>query len=101
MAYTDTTNIVLHMPIPGTSEPAAISLLNENCVQLDAHDHTAVAGRGIAVGRLRSGLAAAIPAAGAAGSVYFARDTGLFYIDNGTQWVQLHTDPGGAPRMWR
>lgn len=96
MAYSDTANIILHMPIPGTQEPAAIALLNENCVQIDAHDHTAATGKGLAVGRLRSGLSAAQPGAGNAGSVYFATDTGLFYLDNGTAWVLFHTDPGGG-----
>lgn len=96
MAYTDTTNIVLHMPIPGTNEPAAISLLNENCVQLDAHDH--LGGRGLGVGRLRSGLSAAQPAAGSPGGVYYATDTELLYVDTGTTWAALHGDTGaGTP----
>jgi len=92
MAYTDTSNIVLHMPVPGTQEPAAISLLNENCVQLDLHDH--LLGKGVGVGRLRAGISASQPAAGQVGGVYFASDSRLLYIDDGTTWLRFFTDAG-------
>jgi hypothetical protein len=94
MAYTDTPNMPLHMPTPGTKEPAQISLLNENCVVLSNHDHTT--GKGLAMGRLRSGLAANRPAAGSAGNVYFSTDTGIFNVDTGTAWVQFLTSGGQA-----
>jgi hypothetical protein len=93
MAYTVTANIPLNMPTPGTREPAQISLLNENCVQLSNHDHTS--GKALAVGRMRSGLAANRPAASSAGNVYFSTDTGIFSIDTGTAWVEFLTS-GGA-----
>jgi hypothetical protein len=94
MAYTDTPNMPLHMPTPGTKEPASIALLNENCVVLSNHDHTN--GKGLAMGRLRSGLAANRPAAGQAGNVYFSTDTGTFNADTGTAWVQFLTSGGQA-----
>jgi hypothetical protein len=94
MAYTDTANIPLHMPVPGSKEPAQIALLNENCVTLSNHDHTT--GKALAVGRMRSGLAANRPAAGSAGNVYFSTDTGVFNADTGTAWVQFLTSGGQA-----
>ena len=94
MAYIDTENMPLHMPVPGSREPAQIALLNENCVTLSNHDHTN--GKGLAIGRLRSGLEANRPAAGSAGNVYFATDTGRFYVDTGTAWVQFITEGGQA-----
>jgi hypothetical protein len=94
MAYIDTSNMPLHMPVPGTREPAQIALLNENCVVIDAHDHGT--GKGLAIGRLRSGLAANRPAAGTPGNVYFSTDTGLFNVDTGTAWVQFLTSGGQA-----
>jgi hypothetical protein len=93
-AYIDTENIPLHMPVPGTREPAQIALLNENCVTLSNHDHTT--GKCLAVGRLRSGLQANRPAASTAGNVYFATDTGRFYVDTGTAWVEFITSGGQA-----
>jgi len=94
VAYIDTTNMPLHMPVPGTREPAQIALLNENCSVIDGHDHTT--GKGIAMGRLRSGLATNRPAAGSAGNVYFSTDTGVFNVDTGTAWVQFLTSGGQA-----
>ena len=94
MAYTDTANIPLHMPVPGSKEPAQIALLNENCVTLSTHDHTT--GKALAIGRMRSGLAANRPAAGSAGNVYFSTDTGVFNADTGTAWVQFLTSGGQA-----
>src|SRR5881394_1723116 len=94
MAYTDTANIPLHMPVPGSKEPAQIALLNENCVTLSNHDHTT--GKALAIGRMRSGLAANRPAAGSAGNVYFSTDTGVFNADTGTAWVQFLTGGGQA-----
>jgi hypothetical protein len=94
MAYTVTPNLPLNMPTPGTREPAQIALLNDNCVVLSNHDHTT--GKALAVGRLRSGLNANRPAAGTAGNVYFATDTGNFYVDTGTAWVQFITSGGQA-----
>jgi hypothetical protein len=94
MAYTDTANIPLHMPVPGSKEPAQIALLNENCVTLSNHDHTT--GKALAIGRMRSGLAANRPAAGSAGNVYFSTDTGVFNADTGTAWVQFLTSGGQA-----
>lgn len=94
MAYTDTANIPLHMPVPGSKEPAQIALLNENCVTLSTHDHTT--GKALAIGRMRSGLAANRPAAGSAGNVYFSTDTGVFNVDTGTAWVQFLTSGGQA-----
>jgi hypothetical protein len=99
MAYIDTTNMPLHMPVPGSREPAQIALLNENCVVIDAHDHGT--GKGLAIGRLRSGLDANRPAAGTAGNVYFSTDTGRFYVDTGTAWVQFLTEGGqGTVTGW-
>jgi len=40
---------------------------------------------------LQHGLAAAIPAAGNAGRVYFATDTSVIYQDNGAAWVSVFT----------
>lgn len=94
MAYIDTTNMPLHMPVPGTREPAQIALLNENCVVIDAHDHGT--GKGLAIGRLRSGLAINRPAAGTPGNIYFSTDTGIFNVDTGTAWVQFLTSGGQA-----
>jgi hypothetical protein len=82
------------MPVPGSKEPAQIALLNENCVTLSNHDHTT--GKALAVGRMRSGLAANRPAAGSAGNVYFSTDTGVFNADTGTAWVQFLTSGGQA-----
>jgi hypothetical protein len=99
VAYIDTSNMPLHMPVPGTREPAQIALLNENCIVLDAHDHGT--GKGLAIGRLRSGLDTNRPAAGTAGNVYFATDTGRFYVDTGTAWVQFLTEGGqGTVTGW-
>jgi hypothetical protein len=99
VAYIDTTNMPLHMPVPGSREPAQIALLNENCVVLDTHDHTD--GKGLAIGRLRSGLEANRPAAGSPGYVYFATDTGRFYVDTGSAWVQFLTEGGqGTVTGW-
>lgn len=99
MAYIDTENIPLHMPVPGTREPAQIALLNENCVVLSQHDHTD--GKALAIGRLRSGLEASRPAAGSAGNVYFSTDTGRFYADTGTAWVGFLTEGGqGTVTGW-
>jgi hypothetical protein len=94
VGYIDTSNMPLHMPVPGSREPAQIALLNENCVVIDAHDHTT--GKGLAMGRMRSGLNANRPAAGSAGNVYFATDTGRFYVDTGTAWVGFITEGGSA-----
>jgi hypothetical protein len=99
VAYIVTENIPLNMPVPGTREPAQIALLNENCVTLSNHDHTD--GKALAVGRLRAGLEANRPAAGSAGNVYFATDTGRFYVDTGTAWVQFLTEGGqGTVTGW-
>ena len=38
---------------------------------------------------LQSGLDAAKPAAGSAGRIYWATDTGIYYRDNGTAWVEV------------
>ena len=92
MAYTDTSYMPLHMPTPGTREPAAISLLNQNCVVIAAHDHST--GKGIPVSVLRSGIASSRPAASLAGQVYFATDSGLMSVDNGTAWVDFMTTTG-------
>jgi hypothetical protein len=92
MAYTDTDYMPLHMPTPGTREPAAIALLNENCVVLSAHDHSN--GKGVPVSVIRSGLAANRPAASAAGQVYFGTDSGTMAVDNGTAWVEFITTQG-------
>lgn len=92
MSYIDTPNLPLHMPVPGTREPAQIALLNENCVVLSEHDHTN--GKALAVGRLRSGLSAARPSAGTPGNVYFSTDTGTFSADTGTAWVDFLTSGG-------
>jgi hypothetical protein len=89
MAYIDTEAMPLHMPVPGTREPAQIALLNENCVVIAAHDHTT--GKGMAAGKLRNGLEANRPAAGTAGNVYFSTDTGKFFVDTGTTWVEFIT----------
>jgi hypothetical protein len=94
MAYTVTPNLPLNMPTPGTREPAQIALLNDNCVVLSNHDHTT--GKALAVGRLRSGLNANRPAASTPGNVYFSTDTGNFYVDTGTAWVQFLTSGGQA-----
>lgn len=94
MAYIDTENLPLHMPVPGTREPAQIALLNENCVTLSNHDHTT--GKGLAIGRLRSGTEANRPAASTPGNVYFATDTGRFFVDTGTAWVEFITSGGQA-----
>jgi len=84
----------LKMPTPGTREPAQISLINDNMLTVDAHDHTT--GKGVAASRLRSGLDANRPAASAAGQVYFATDTGMFYVDTGTAWVNFLTSGGAS-----
>jgi len=93
MAYTTSTNMPLKMPTPGTREPAQISLINDNMLTVDGHDHTS--GKGVPVSKLRSGLAANRPAPSAAGQVYFSTDTGAFSVDNGTAWVDFLT-AGGA-----
>lgn len=92
MAYTVTLNMPLKMPVPGTREPAQVSLLNENSVVLDGHDHTP--GKGVGVSRVRSGLEANRPAFGQAGQVYFATDTGQFYVDTGSAWATFITTAG-------
>jgi len=94
MAYIDTDYMPLHMPVPGTKEPAQIALLNENCVVLSTHDHAT--GKGVPVSVLRSGLAANLPSPGKAGQVYFATDTGQFYVDTGTSWSNFLTSGGSS-----
>lgn len=98
MAYTDTTGIILHLPTPGTREPAAIALLNENFVALAAHNHVT---SGTPVGRLRSGLLADRPAFGTVGAVYVGTDTAALYVDTGAAWsTLLNTSSVAAVNGW-
>lgn len=94
MAYTTTPYMPLKMPTPGSREPAQIALLNENAVVLSGHDHSN--GKGLPVTVLRSGLEANRPAAGNAGAVYLATDTGQFYVDTGTAWASFLTTAGAS-----
>lgn len=89
MAYIVTDFMPLKMPVPGTREPAQISLINENMTLLSGHDHSS--GEGLPVSVLRSGLAANRPSAAEAGGFWFATDTALASLDTGTAWVDFLT----------
>lgn len=71
---------------PDVTEPAAISVINSNMDLIDLFDHS-INSKGLPVKRLFSGVAGSRGAAGTAGTVYFATDTGVFSLDTGAAWV--------------
>lgn len=100
MSTTTTTNLALVKPTQGTNEPASIfTSHNPNMDTLDAHHHGA--GNAPAIKRVQSGTFAARPAAGNAGHVYVATDTGAMYFDTGAAWVQLFSALGTAYQIPR
>ncbi|HXI18490.1 MAG TPA: hypothetical protein VNM48_19165 [Chloroflexota bacterium] len=87
MATTSTTNLALIKPTQNTNEPASIfTSHNPNMDAIDAHDHATT--KGVPIKRVQSGTFAARPAAGNAGHVYVATDTGQAFFDTGAAWKE-------------
>lgn len=63
-------------------------------------DHTHESTRGLAIKRVQSGTFAARPAAGNAGHVYVATDTGILYVDTGAAWVEAYTPNSSIFGAW-
>lgn len=64
-----------------TGQARQIRLINDN-INFEQIDNTLLQ----SIPGYAQGLAAAIPAAGHKGRVYYATDTGVYYIDDGTNW---------------
>lgn len=79
-----TPNVIFTKP-----NPVPTSLLDQNWT---AHANY------INAREITFGLLGSRPTAGTAGRYYFATDTGAFFADNGTAWVQLSTAPLIAQR---
>lgn len=69
------------------SDPFERGHLQTLAAAVDAHTHAS--GLGAAVKRIDSGAFASRPAAGNAGHVYFATDTGQLFADDGTAWDEI------------